>query len=94
MRTKACKLIGRVKCEEVAHIIMEPDENRPFVRLLPQGGLPINLLDPTEFDAFARRDGFEDWIDLCEFWCDQHPEVLTFYGVLIRWDAEHFKRQR
>ena len=38
----------------------------------------------AELDAFARRDGFEDWPEMREFWRENH-KAEVFSGVLIRW---------
>lgn len=40
----------------------------------------------TELDAFARKDGFEDWQALREFWRVHHPRVEEFEGLLIEWE--------
>ena len=46
-------------------------------------------LTPGEMDAFAQADGFADVADMARFWWAEHLPaaggVLTFEGVLIRW---------
>jgi len=42
--------------------------------------------DGTEMDAFAQADGFEDWEDLCGWFCDNHH--LPFYGIVIYWRTD------
>lgn len=90
MRTKACKLIGRPTCLGIDEIRMEVFERSPLVRTRRRYETPVDIVGATELDAFARRDGFEDWLDMVAFWEEQHPEAQTFVGVLIRWDPAHF----
>lgn len=78
MRTRYCELIGRATCSSVDAIELDFRDGREGVIL---GGEII--LD--DLDTFARRDGFEDWRDLRQFWRHAHPGVLYFNGIIVQW---------
>lgn len=77
MRTKSCFLIGRATCTEVRDIAMDPSNDWFAVDHV--------MSQPSDLDAFARRDGFVDWDDMRKFWREGHPGVDHFAGVLIMW---------
>jgi hypothetical protein len=79
MRTKQCRLIGRATCESVHHVSLLPFR-------FQQGRVRVDGYPERALDAFARRDGFADWDDLCDFWSEAHRgESGLFEGVLIKW---------
>ena len=78
MRTRQCRLLGEALCLSVWPIRMALRDDIVFAN---DGW--IRTLD--DLDAFARRDGFQDWSQMVAFWADEHPGVDVFEGVLIRW---------
>lgn len=42
---------------------------------------------PEDLDAFARADGFTDWVAMQAFWQEGHEgaELTSWQGVLIKW---------
>ena len=79
MRTKACEMIGRAACINVAPIRIDVENGR--IEL--ESGTALTTL--AELDAFARIDGFEEWGEMRRFWEENHPDIRVFSGVLIRW---------
>ncbi|TIN36790.1 MAG: hypothetical protein E5Y10_21920 [Mesorhizobium sp.] len=81
MRTRQCELIGRAECIEVVKITIlfddADDEAEGFV--LPGFGFPGGL------EGFAIADGFASWVDLKQFWRENHPGIDEFQGNLIMW---------
>lgn len=85
LRTRHARLIAEPVCEEVWPVRLDlaggiVSANDGWIRTVP------------DLDAFAVADGFCDWADLCTFWRRQHPGVVVFSGVIIRWmpiSAEH-----
>lgn len=47
------------------------------------------ILDEEQdaLDAFARRDGFDDWQAFADFFARAHRGAVVFTGDLIRWRA-------
>lgn len=78
MRTKQCRLIGRATCIGTVPVTINLTAN--FVTV---GGAVYKGW--ADLDAFARHDGFEDWLAMRGFWHDNHPGIKIFSGVLIRW---------
>lgn len=79
MRTKQCRLIGRVACQDVSKI-----------KLVFYGQDAVIMHDteittPKALDVFARSDGFKDWDMLKAFWFHEHGTVDEFIGVRILW---------
>lgn len=90
MRTRQCRRLGESRCIEVLPIRIElPRERRvPEVMVFtPSGDLARHYMTGRALENFARADGFRDFDDLHAFWAAEHPGVLTFNGVLIRWQA-------
>jgi hypothetical protein len=78
MRTKHCHLIGVAICARVVPVQIN----------LNTGRIQIGVeafTEPADLDAFARSDGFNNWIEMQFFWIDNHPNVAIFSGVLIGW---------
>lgn len=78
MRTKHVRLIAAPLCEAVYPISIHLGDrivcaNDGWIR------------EEADLDAFAVCDGFRDFDDLTAFWRREHPGVLAFSGVLIRW---------
>lgn len=54
----------------------------------PGAALIENPRNVAERDAFAKRDGFDDWGAMRAFWQENHPEIgALFTGMLIRWST-------
>lgn len=77
LRTKKAKLLMRVLCIRVEGIKID----------CTPGGEPTNIaiegiwLSKSEREAFARRDGFENFADMMAFWKDRLP----FRGDVVHW---------
>jgi hypothetical protein len=87
MRTRACKKIGEAECVSVEpiHIFVEMGK----IVLL---GRRETIEKPGGLDRFAQSDGFKDWIEMRQFWRDEHGDLVRlgpFVGVLIRWEPIH-----
>lgn len=74
LRTKKATLLMRVPCVRVEPIVITDTR-------LPRVIIGEHLLDTDEEDAFARRDGFEDFADMMNFWNGRLP----FRGHVIHW---------
>lgn len=77
MRTQHCKLIGRATCASLTPVSIH----------IPEGMVRIGervLSRRDDLDLFAMSDGFRGWLDMREFWFDNHGED-EFHGVLITW---------
>jgi len=81
MRTKHCTLIGTATCFTIQPIRIDIEE---AVITVLTGKSLITLTGLAAVDAFARRDGFEDWFEMRDFWRVNH-KTAVFCGVLIRW---------
>jgi len=75
MRTKSCKLIAEVPCENVIPVLIYPFQKR----------FAANILD--DFDTFVREDGFENTDDFFEFFERYEQDALTDFEV-IYWDPK------
>lgn len=80
MRTKGCFLIGLARCVSVEPISMTIDLKRPLIYVAKR------LVTASRIESFARADGFQDWPDMFRFWCEEHPDIVRFLGVLIKWE--------
>lgn len=87
MRTKHCRLIGRAVCQETQNVRLSFINGYVMLGSVGSGSALCRELLRTraDCDAFARRDGFEDWKSLAEFWEANHPGTRFFDGVLIFW---------
>lgn len=83
MRTKHCRLIGTAICFSIQPIVIDLRE----AMISGQSGNSLTTI--AELDAFARRDGFDDWMAMRLFWSNHHPKILAFTGMLIRWTDFH-----
>jgi hypothetical protein len=86
MRTRHCRRLGAPACTAVVPVRLVFGPKGP-AELFQVDGLP---LPPARMDVFAREDGFESVQDMAAFWWEEHPgdgALLTFEGVLIRWQA-------
>lgn len=89
MRTKQCRLVGRSICTAVTPVRIDFSVDRVKI-----AGRPV-IKGIAALNAFAVRDGFNDWDDLLEFWRVEHGiKVAPGYarylpkawsGVLIEW---------
>ena len=81
-RTKQCVKIGEARCVSVERIVIQVPKDDCWLRV------KIGNEEPFEAtDAFAIEDGFQDVEDMWRFWRDEHPDVATFSGILIKWAA-------
>ena len=76
LRTKKAELLMRVPCVKVEKIVIT---NTPLRRIV----IDDVLLDLDEEDAFAQRDGFDNFADMMEFWRGRLP----FRGHVYHWRA-------
>ena len=76
LRQPGATLLMRVRCIAVEEI---------EIRITPGNGRVIKIngvvLDRTESDALAKRDGFKDFRDMMAFWDGRLP----FSGQIIHW---------
>lgn len=79
MRTSHCRLIGLATCKSVQPVRFDFE-----AREVQVGAAPV-LESLPDLDAFAQRDGFDDYRGMCEFWEANHGTVHRFEGVLIEW---------
>jgi hypothetical protein len=86
MRTRHCRRLGAPACTAVVPVRLVFGPTGP-AELFQVNGVP---LPPARMDAFAREDGFLSVEEMTAFWWAEHPgegALLTFEGVLIRWQA-------
>lgn len=84
MRSIHCRLIGTATCIDVRPISI----NFEALRILIPNEAIIEAR--ADRDHFARRDGFENWTELVEFWRHERAResrkpLGIFSGVIIRW---------
>lgn len=72
LRTKKAKLLMRVPCLKVENILITPGH---MIRIDGE------YLSDDEREALARRDGFESFAEMMEFWEGRLP----FLGHIIHW---------
>lgn len=82
MRSPKCFKIGDARCKAV-------DGIRLYIHA---GWIEIKgaseLRKGRQLDAFAQKDGFEDWAGMRAFWLEEHEgkQLGPFCGVLIQWE--------
>lgn len=76
LRHKGAKLLMRVPCVKVEEIVIT---DTPLRRIVLDG----TLLNFDEEESLARRDGFESFAQMLEFWKGRLP----FKGHVIHWKA-------
>ncbi len=82
MRTAHCKrIVDDVPCTCVMAIVITFTPGMSIDSILTDG-IPVR-----DLDAFAVRDGFEDAVDMADFWKAMHGPMATFVGVVIEWAA-------
>lgn len=80
MRTKNCKKIGTARCVGIGDITIDIVRNQITL------ARPRRAITKTaELDAFAQRDGFDDWRAMGTFWLETHGAVEPFKGRIISW---------
>lgn len=83
MRSRDCFKIGDALCTGVRKIRIFVAEGRIIV-----GDDPA-IVSSAGLDDFARRDGFDSWSDMQQFWGDEHGDSLKrvgpFTGILVEW---------
>lgn len=91
LRTKAAKLLMRVPCVKVEEIEIYLEPPLPnFGPVLTRGlrfpGVTIDgvKLSDDEKESLARRDGFDSFAQMLEFWEGRFP----FRGHIIHWRSE------
>jgi hypothetical protein len=81
-RSPKCFKIGEGRCKSV-------DDIRIYIHAewIETGGYIRK--SPRELDAFAVKDGFDDWAGMRAFWIEEHGHEMKhlgpFVGVLIQW---------
>lgn len=80
MRTKQCFKIGEARCTTASAIYFDFR-----CGLLQIDDRPRRKHVTAELDEFARSDGFADWIEMKQFWQEEH-DAVSFSGVLIKWE--------
>ena len=90
MRTKHCRKLGISVCTAVSPVRI--DFKRASILVEGRG-----LIHGAEkVNAFAVKDGFDDWADMRDFWMREHgkkknpdgtpaPPLTKWSGVLIEW---------
>lgn len=78
-RTKSCRKLGESDCSKVTEIIIDLVDGFPIVIL---GG---QALSRTTIRVLARKDGFRNEFEFCQFFQDTYDET-PFCGVLIKWE--------
>ena len=82
MRTRQCKLIARVTCEDTQPIKIVFSSFGVSEKILINGK---EIYGEPALDEFAKRDGFPRWLHMRAFWKEQHGDINEFEGVLITW---------
>ena len=88
MRTSFCQLIGKPTCSGVSkiHLSLFPSTVASFVQIHRWNGSVSISGDGLQ--DFAKKDGFNNWRDMVDFWQVYHQGAHEFDGVLIEWDPE------
>lgn len=75
LRQKNARLLMRVPCVRVENILITPG-----------GVIRINgvYLDPWESELLAKRDGFDSYADMIDFWRTPKNR-LPFRGLIFHW---------
>lgn len=83
LRTKSARLLMRVPCVKIETIEIEHHPERFLDEVPDFFSVTIDgvVLDRGECQAFARRDGFENFDDMMEFWSGRLP----FKGQIVHW---------
>ena len=84
VRTKQAKLLMRVPCVRIESIAIRRIEKRDKVDLVDDVIVTIDgvELSRSECEAFSRRDGFENFTAMMEFWDGRLP----FAGQIVHWN--------
>lgn len=80
MRTRQCRLLGIALCRSVEPVVIDVGDG-----IIHFWRTTESLTTKRDLNAFANRDGFEDWRAMQAFWRNEHPSIAVFDGVLIRW---------
>lgn len=81
-RQKGMRLIFRVPCTKIEEIRLEYRAGTGSCEL-PHVVIQGIDLSPTEVEAFARRDGFDDFADMVRWWNDTRD--IPFQGCIYHW---------
>lgn len=85
LRQKGAMLLMRVPCVKVEEVTIRPKtrDQWDIVNLVESVTVTIEgiELSLSECEAFARRDGFENFDEMLEFWAGRLP----FRGHIIHW---------
>lgn len=87
-RTKKCRKLGEDTCKHVRDIqIWFPEASG-----LPTIEIDGQRLSVCQFDQFARNDGFDDMVAMCNWFRESYTKNATheyilwpFEGLLIQW---------
>lgn len=81
LRTKRARLLMRVPCVKIESIEIDACGHECMCdATITIEGIE---LDRSECEAFARRDGFENFEDMMTFWSGRVP----FKGQIVHWKA-------
>jgi hypothetical protein len=92
LRHKGARLLMRRRCIKVEYIGIErdltvwigarmslADQNDIGGPAVPGGRI---ILDRSEMEALAKRDGFRSFSEMAEFWNGKLP----FFGIILHWE--------
>jgi hypothetical protein len=78
-RTKQCRYLTWHLCRGVRIISIDLDA----IWIHAGDGKPKTAMIGKALDRFAKKDGFQDWPEMRDWFCRRHS--LPFDGVLIEW---------
>jgi hypothetical protein len=86
LRHKGAKLIMRVRCVKVETIKIAVIEKFGIRMERPVAIVSIDgmLLDASECESLAQRDGFKDFAEMLHYW-KSSKNCLPFEGHIIHW---------
>lgn len=82
------RLVGKAKCLDCGDItLFFGGKGTVVIQWRNAGGQVYD--DAEQLDYFARNDGFENWLDLCLFWQEEHGQLEPnrFQGWITYWGA-------
>lgn len=80
--------IGEARCTAAGAITLNLNTGQVFITWGAGSALRgVSIFrHGSDLDAFAVRDGFEDWDDLRQFWRETHDAERQFQGRIAVWD--------
>jgi len=85
LRHKGARLLFRAVCTHVNDIQIRQTRSGCFASLKDvEISIDGEILDPSEMELLAQRDGFASLVEMMRFW--QEPKNrLPFHGQIINW---------